>query len=129
MKNKKENRRLSKGDRIVIGFSDHLRHREWAREYEVIRTNGTSAYAIKVNDMRNPQRSEIRIRQGSFEIVENVMSFVSRRVFDDMGAYDEHVRRKELLAESREKVNKIIPSLTQSELDDIIIRFAGTVNL
>lgn len=118
---------LKKGDSFVIVTNyarySSLKGKEKIEEYEVIRANGSSAYAVPLKHINDSNRTPIRIEQGTLKVIKNIMTLSTQKVFRSREAYELHVETNNLLATSQERVRRLIPSLTQEELDEIILKY------
>lgn len=122
---KKKSVVLEKGQRIWISSENLFAKREPSlREYEVIRANGTSAYAILVEDKSNFQRHEWRIMQRSLKIDDGgVMSFIRQKVWLTSEAYHDNEARLALLQQTRAEATELVSKMSQKELEEMILRY------
>lgn len=116
---------LEKGQRIWISSENLFANRDTSlREYEVIRANNTSAYAILVEDKNNYQRHEWRIMQRSLQVNDGgVMSFMRHNVWLTSEAFHDNNARIALLQKTRAEATELVSKMGQKELEEMILRF------
>lgn len=122
MKRKKKKPLLQVGDRFVIVTKNTL-HKHWAErveDYEVVRANTSSAYAVRVSDLDKKEPYEKRIDQRTRRPVTYVASFDIQVMYESREEYEMLKARREKLLATRSSVVTLVSSLEQPQLEEIL---------
>lgn len=114
---------LEKGQRVWISRQSLRTGTSSVDEYEIVRSNGTSAYAIKVSDKADFGRHEVRILQRSLRVTRRVYTLANERVWLTPEGFREEQDRLLLLNDTLSKASEVLQEMTQTELEEMISRY------
>lgn len=113
---------LEVGQRLwVETVAQFYRDRERTiREYEVVRTNTSSAYIAAIEDLDKPEPYTIRVEQRTHKIVNRFSAGYSYTIWHSRQQFEDHVKLCQEIKDLREAAHEKVDKLRFSELREFV---------